>query len=57
MTWMDIERNDRTREGIATYVARVVVRPSGRRGKRILNGTGRPLRKDYDRPERRSRAT
>ena len=51
---MDGVRNDATREVIATYVDRIVVWPSQKRGEMHLNPASRPLRKDHDRPDGRS---
>ena len=51
---MDGERNDRTREVIATYVDRIVVWPSQKRGEMVLNAAAKPLWKDHGRSEERS---
>jgi hypothetical protein len=51
---MDGVRNDATRDVIATYVDRIVVWPSKKRGKMVLNSAARPLWKDHDRPDGRS---
>ena len=50
-------RNDRTREVIATYVDRIIVWPSQKRGEMLLNPGAGPLWKRNDRPEGRSRVT
>jgi len=47
-------RNDATREVIATYVDRIVVWPSRKRGEMLLNAAAKPLWKDHDRPFGRS---
>ena len=51
---MDGVRNDATREVIATYLDRIVVWPSQKRGEMVLNAAARPLWKDHDRPFGRS---
>ncbi len=47
-------RNDRTREVIGTYVDRIIVWPSQKRGEMILNAAAQPLWKTHDRPCGRS---
>jgi site-specific DNA recombinase len=47
-------RNDRTREVIGTYVDRIVVWPSQKRGEMHLNPAARGLWKEHDRPGGRS---
>jgi hypothetical protein len=47
-------RTDRTREVIATYVDRIVVWPSQKRGEMWLNPAAKPLYKDHGRPCGRS---
>ncbi len=49
-------RNDRTRDVIATYVERITIWPSDKRGEMRLNPAAGPLWKPNDRPSRRSRA-
>ncbi len=49
-------RNDRTRNVIATYVERITIWPSEKRGEMLLNPAAGPLWKPNDRPNRRSRA-
>lgn len=51
---MDGVRTDATREVIATYVNKIVVWPSQKRGEMHLNPASRPLWKDHDRPYERS---
>lgn len=51
---MDGVRTDATREVIATYVNKIVVWPSQKRGEMHLNPASRPLWKDHDRPYGRS---
>jgi hypothetical protein len=51
---MDGVRTDATREVIATYVNKIVVWPSEKRGEMHLNPACRPLWKDHDRSEERS---
>ncbi len=51
---MDGVRTDATREVIATYVNKIVVWPSQKRGEMHLNPASRPLWKDHDRPDGRS---
>ena len=51
---MDGVRTDATREVIATYVNKIVVWPSRKRGEMHLNPASRPLWKDHDRPDGRS---
>ena len=51
---MDGVRNDAARDVIATYVDRIVVWPSKKRGKMVLNSATRPLYKDHGRPYERS---
>jgi len=53
-TAMDGERNDATREVIATYVNKIVVWPSQKRGEMHLNPAAKPLWKCHDRPDGRS---
>ncbi len=48
-------RNDRTRDVMGTYVDRIIVWPSQRRGELRLNPAAAPLWKQHDRPEGRSR--
>ena len=48
-------RNDRTRDVIASYVERITVWPSQKRGEMLLNPAAGPLWKRNDRPEGRSR--
>lgn len=48
-------RNDRTRDVIATYVDRITIWPSEKRGEMRLNPAAGPLWKPNDRPSRRSR--
>jgi DNA invertase Pin-like site-specific DNA recombinase len=48
-------RNDRTRDVIGTYVDRITVWPSQKRGEMRLNSAAAPLWKQNDRPEGRSR--
>jgi site-specific DNA recombinase len=48
-------RNDRTREVIASYIERITVWPSQKRGEMLLNPAAGPLWKPNDRPNRRSR--
>ncbi len=47
-------RNDRTRDVIGTYVERITVWPSQKRGEMALNPAARALWKYHDRPEGRS---
>lgn len=49
-------RNDRIRDVIGTYVERITVWPSQKRGEMLLNAAAGPLLKRNDRPEGRSRA-
>lgn len=51
---MDGIRNDATRQVIATYVERIVVWPSQKRGEMVLNPASEPLWKDHGRPCGRS---
>ena len=51
---MDGVRTDATREVIATYVNKIVVWPSQKRGEMHLNPAARPLWKDHGRPCGRS---
>jgi DNA invertase Pin-like site-specific DNA recombinase len=51
---MDGVRDDATREVIATYVNKIVVWPSKKRGEMWLNPNAKPLWKDHDRPDGRS---
>ena len=53
-TAMDGVRTDATREVIATYVNKIVVWPSQKRGEMHLNAAARPLWKDHNRPDGRS---
>ncbi len=48
-------RDDSTRDAIATYVDRITVWPSRKRGEMVLGKSARLLWKDSDRPFRRSR--
>ena len=48
-------RNDRTRDVIATYVDRITIWPSEKRGEMRLNPAAGPLWKPNDRPSGRSR--
>ncbi len=48
-------RNDRTRDVIATYVERITIWPSEKRGEMRLHPAAGPLWKPNDRPNRRSR--
>lgn len=51
---LDGERNDRTRDVIATYVDHITIWPSKKRGEMVLSPNGRPLWKNNDRPNGRS---
>jgi hypothetical protein len=51
---MDGVRTDKTREAIATYVDKIVVWPSQKRGEMHLNPNARSLWKRHDRPKGRS---
>jgi len=51
---MDGTRNDRTRDVVGTYVDRITVWPSQKRGELALNPSAGPLWKSHDRPFGRS---
>ena len=51
---MDGIRTDRACEVIGTYVGRIVVWPSHKRGEMVLNAAARPLWKHHGRPSGRS---